>query len=74
MSEKPGSIMPLPVGKVLQKGMALLKQVLWSMAVVMIAAGILAGMVIYTVSVMRAAQLRILSGDLTVITQSDLRQ
>ena len=44
------------------------------MAVVMVAAGILAGMVIYTVSVMRAAQLRILSGDLTVITQSDLRQ
>lgn len=44
------------------------------MAVVLIAAGILAGTVIYTVSVMRTAQMRILTGELSAITQTDLRE
>ena len=38
------------------------------MVIVMIAAGILAGMVLYSVSVMRAAQMRILTGELASIT------
>ena len=44
------------------------------MAVVLIAAGILAGTVIYTVSVMRTVQMRILTGELSAITQTDLRE
>lgn len=38
------------------------------MVIIMIAAGILVGMVSYTVTFMRAAQMRILTGDLTPIT------
>ena len=34
-----------------------------SMVVVLVAAGILAGMVLYTVALMRSAQLRILGGE-----------
>lgn len=40
-----------------------MKQVIWSMAVVLVAAGILAGAVFYTVSAMRTAQLQILTGE-----------
>ena len=48
---------------ILQKGMAALKQVVISMVVVLIAAGILAGMVLYTVALMRSGQQRILTGE-----------
>ena len=41
------------------------------MAVVLLAALILAGTVIYTVSVMRAVQMQILTGELTAVTQTD---
>ena len=40
-----------------------MKQVLWSMAVVMISMLLLAGMVVYTVSVMRTVQMQILTGE-----------
>ena len=45
------------------KGMADIKQVLMSVAVVMVAAGILAGMVLYSVSLMRSIELEILTGE-----------
>ena len=43
--------------------MAGLKQVVVSMVVVLIAAGILTAMVLYTLSILRAAQQRILTGE-----------
>ena len=63
MSGKSDGIMLIPHGGVLQKGMENLKQVVISMVIVLIAAGILAGMVLYTVALMRSAQLRILTGE-----------
>jgi len=57
---------------VLHKGMAEVKQVIWSMVVVLMAAFILAGTVIYTVSVLRTAQIRILTGEMAVVEQTDL--
>ena len=45
------------------KGDGQLKQVLVSLVVIMLAAGIFAGMVLHTVSVMRQAQLQILTGE-----------
>ena len=45
------------------KGDGELKQAVISMIVVMVAAGIFAGMVLYSVSVMRQTELRILTGE-----------
>ena len=42
---------------------------IWSMAVVMVAAAILAGTVLYTIFVLRTVQMRILTGEMAVITQ-----
>ena len=42
------------------------------MAVVMLAALLLAGTVIYTVSVMRAVQMQILTGELPPVTRTDI--
>jgi len=53
------------------KGDGGLKQVMISMVVVMLAAGILAGTVLYSVSVMRQVQLDILTGELAVVEQTD---
>ena len=50
--------------------MADVKQTLISLAVVMLAAGILAGMVIYTVSVMRDIETRILTGMICVTQEA----
>jgi hypothetical protein len=47
----------------LHKGMAEIKQVLMSIVVVMVAAGILTGMVLYSVSLMRSVELEILTGE-----------
>ena len=44
------------------KGDDKLKQVVISLAVVILATGIFAGMVLYTVSVMRQVQLKIITG------------
>ena len=63
MSEDSDGIMPLPNGKILQKGMAGLKQVVISMVIILIAALILAAMVLYTVAVLRTAQSRMLTGE-----------
>jgi len=52
----------------LQKGCGNLKQVVLSMVAVLIAAGIFAGMVLYTLAVMRDAQIRILTGEISVST------
>ena len=54
----------------LQKGMAEVKQTLISLVVVMMAAGILAGMVLYTVSVMRDIETRILTGMISVTQEA----
>ena len=51
------------MGEVTQKGMAELKQVVISMVIVLIAALILVGMVGYTVILLRAAQLKLLTGE-----------
>ena len=56
----------------LQKGIAGMKQVIWSMVAVLVAAGIFAGAVLYTVSAIRMAQLQILTGDNTVQYQREL--
>lgn len=40
-----------------------MKQMIWSMMAVLIAAGILAGAVFYTVSAIRTAQVQILTGE-----------
>ena len=50
--------------------MAEIRQVFISVVVVMVAAGILAGMVIYSVSVMRSVELEILTGERANPTQS----
>ena len=63
MSGKSDGIMLIPSGGILQKGMEKLKQVVISMVVVLIAAGILTGMVLYTVALMRSGQQRILTGE-----------
>jgi hypothetical protein len=55
----------------LQKGIAGMKQVIWSMVAVLIAAGIFAGAVLYTVSAMRMVQLQILTGEYTVQSQRE---
>ena len=49
-----------------------MKQVIWSMVAVLVAAGIFAGAVLYTVSAIRMAQLQILTGDNTVQYQREL--
>ena len=63
-------IILLPKGELLHKGMAEIKQVLMSAVVVMIAAGILAGMVLYSVSLMRSVELEILTGERNLVPQS----
>lgn len=63
-------IILLPKGELLHKGMAEIKQVLMSAVVVMIAAGILAGMVLYSVSLMRSVELEILTGERNPVPQS----
>ena len=55
--------MLIPYGEALQKGMAGLKQVVISMVIVLIAAGILLAMVLYTVVLLRTAQMRMLIGE-----------
>ena len=65
MSGKIPCIIQLPKGETLQKGMAEIKQVLASIVVVMVAAGILTGMVLYSVFLMRSAELQILTGERT---------
>jgi len=64
MNKKSACIMLLS----LQKGCGNLKQVVLSMVAVLIAAGIFAGMVLYTLAVMRDAQIRILTGEISVST------
>ena len=49
-----------------------MKQLIWSLAAVLVAAGILAGAVLYTVSAIRTAQLQILTGENIMHTQSKL--
>ena len=58
-------IMPLPEWD-FTKGDGKLKQILLSMAAILIAAGIFAGMILYTMAVIRTAQIRILTGEMTV--------
>lgn len=55
--------MLLPKGKFHKRGWRNLKQVVLSLVAIMIAAGILALMVFYSLSVIRTAQLRILTGE-----------
>ena len=43
-----------------------MKQVMWSMVAVLIAAGIFVGMVLYSIAVIRDAQIRILTGEFAV--------
>ena len=43
-----------------------MKQVMWSMVAILIAAGIFAGMVLYSIAVIRDAQIRILTGEFSV--------
>jgi len=57
--------MPLPEWD-FTKGDEKLKQILLSMAAVLIAAGIFVGMILYTMAVIRTAQIRILTGEMTV--------
>ena len=45
--------------------MAYIKQMLWPLAVLLLAAGLLAGMVVYTVAVMRSAQIQIITGEIS---------
>lgn len=51
-----------------------MKQAIWSIVAVLVAAGILAGAVLYTVSAIRTAQFQILTGENTVYTQKDLHR
>ena len=69
MGVNPACIIHLPKGEKHYRGMEKIKQVLMSMVVVMIAAGILTGMVIYSVSVMRNLELEILTGERIVASQ-----
>ena len=50
----------------LQKGMGNMKQVMLSMVAVLIAAAIFVGMVLYTLAVMRDAQIKILTGEIGI--------
>ena len=50
--------------------MAEIRQVLLSAAVVMAAAGILAGMVLYIISLMRSVELEILTGERSLPSQT----
>ena len=54
----------------LQKGIAGMKQAIWSMVAVLLAAGILAGAVLYTVFTMRTVQIQILTGENTVKSEN----
>ena len=47
-----------------------MKQAIWSMVAVLLAAGILAGAVLYTVFTMHTVQLQILTGENTVQSQN----
>ena len=49
-----------------------MKQVILSMAVVLVAAAILAGTVLYTIAVLRSMQMRILTGELSAVTHVNL--
>lgn len=50
----------------LQKGCGNVKQLMLSVVAILIAAGIFAGMVVYTIAVIRVAQMRILTGEIAV--------
>ena len=50
----------------LQKGMENMKQVMLSMVAVLIAAAVFVGMVLYTLAVMRDAQIKILTGEIGI--------
>ena len=50
----------------LQKGMGNMKQVMLSMVAVLIAAAIFVGMVLYTLAVIRNAQIKILTGEIGI--------
>ena len=50
----------------LQKGMGNMKQVMLSMVAVLIAAAVFVGMVLYTLAVMRDAQIKILTGEIGI--------
>ena len=43
-----------------------MKQVVLSLVAILIAAGIFAGMVVYTIAMIRVAQMRILTGEIAV--------
>ena len=47
-----------------------MKQAIWSIVAVLLAAGILAGAVLYTVFTMRTVQLQILTGENTVQSEN----
>ena len=57
-------ILVTPKG-VLHKEMELIKNMFWSMAAPLVAAGLLTGMVVYTVTVMRTVQMQILTGEMS---------
>ena len=50
-----------------QRGMSKLKQIVISLVAVMLAAGIFAGMVLYSIAVIRTAQMKILTGEFDLI-------
>ena len=60
--------MLLPSGEHYKRGW-LMKQVVASMVVILVAAGILAGMVLYSVSVMHKVQADILTGEITPVLE-----
>ena len=62
MNKKSACIMLLS----LQKGMGNMKQVMLSMVAVLIAAAVFVGMVLYTLAVMRDAQIKILTGEIGI--------
>lgn len=67
MSENIGSIMPIPNREAYKRGWQKMKQAVLALMGILLAAGILAGMVLYSVSVMRNYEMRVLTGDLTAI-------
>ena len=50
--------------------MAYLKNAFWAIGIIAVAAGILAGFVLYSVSLMRNYERRILTGDLPVVSEA----
>ena len=54
----------------IRKGMAYLKNAFWAIGIIAVAAGILAGFVLYSVSLMRNYERRILTGDLPVVSEA----